>query len=365
VKIVVTGTRGIPNIMGGVETHCEELYPRLAQLGFDVTVMRRHWYAKDNLKEWNHVHIVDINAPKKKSIEAIVHTLRAVWKAKRMHADVLHIHALGPALVTPIARLLGLKVVFTHHGADYERDKWGATARLALKWGERLGVRYSNEVIAISQGISDMLKQKYGRGDCHLIRNGAPIPSPTDLPSYFSELGIERGQYILAMCRFVPEKKLEDLVKAYSLLKASGKAPKMRLVLAGDADFEDDYSRRLKEEARKCGAVLTGFVKGKQLHALLTGARCYVMPSSHEGLSIALLEAMGYGLPVIISDIEANREVGLDAASYYPLGDIRTLARKIETVCEQPPHPIHYDMTKYDWDIIARQVANVYQSLMK
>lgn len=38
-KIVVTGTRGIPNIMGGVETHCEELFPRIAKRGFDVTVI--------------------------------------------------------------------------------------------------------------------------------------------------------------------------------------------------------------------------------------------------------------------------------------------------------------------------------------
>lgn len=41
-KIVVTGTRGIPNIMGGVETHCEELFPRMAGMGFDVTVIYGH-----------------------------------------------------------------------------------------------------------------------------------------------------------------------------------------------------------------------------------------------------------------------------------------------------------------------------------
>ncbi|MCI6448475.1 MAG: glycosyl transferase family 1, partial [Prevotella sp.] len=46
-KIVVTGTRGIPNIMGGVETHCEELFPRVAQHGIDVTVIRRSNYVKD------------------------------------------------------------------------------------------------------------------------------------------------------------------------------------------------------------------------------------------------------------------------------------------------------------------------------
>ena len=51
-KIVVIGTRGIPNIMGGVETHCEELFPRIAARGFDVTVIRRSSYVRDSLTEW-------------------------------------------------------------------------------------------------------------------------------------------------------------------------------------------------------------------------------------------------------------------------------------------------------------------------
>ena len=43
-KIVVVGTRGIPDIQGGVETHCEELYPRLAAMGHDVTFVLRSCY---------------------------------------------------------------------------------------------------------------------------------------------------------------------------------------------------------------------------------------------------------------------------------------------------------------------------------
>ena len=81
-------------------------------------------------------------------------------------------------------------------------------------------------------------------------------------------------------------------------------------MLAGDTDFEDEYSRALKREARENGVILTGFVKGKKLHSLLTNARCYVLPSSHEGLPIALLEAMSYRLPVIVSDIPPIKKWG-------------------------------------------------------
>lgn len=82
-KIVVTGTRGIPGIMGGVETHCEELFPRIARKGFDVTVIRRKSYVHDTLRQYEGITLVDLATPKKKSFEAIVHTFRAVLEAKK------------------------------------------------------------------------------------------------------------------------------------------------------------------------------------------------------------------------------------------------------------------------------------------
>lgn len=175
-KIVVTGTRGIPGIMGGVETHCEELFPRIARKGFDVTVIRRKSYVHDTLRQYEGITLVDLETPKKKSLEAIVHTFRAVLKAKKLKADIIHIHAVGPALLTPVARLLGLKVVFTHHGPDYDRDKWGAAAKTALRLGEMMGTRFANEVIVISNVINDILSRKYHRKECHLITTGFRLP---------------------------------------------------------------------------------------------------------------------------------------------------------------------------------------------
>ena len=102
-KIVVTGTRGIPNIMGGVETHCEELFPRIVSLGFDVTLIRRSNYVHDDLNEWKGVKLVTLPSPKKKSFEAIIHTFRAINRAKKLGANVLHVHAIGPALLVPYA----------------------------------------------------------------------------------------------------------------------------------------------------------------------------------------------------------------------------------------------------------------------
>lgn len=364
-KIVVTGTRGIPNIMGGVETHCEELFPRIVLYGHEVTVIRRDCYVHDSLSEWKGVNLIDIEAPKKKSFEAIVHTFRAINKAKKLGADVLHIHAIGPALLTPYAKLLGMKVVFTHHGPDYDRDKWGFTAKTMLKLGESMGCRYADHVIVISDVIKNLIAKRCGRTrNVHLIYNGVPKPEICHEPEYFKELGIEEGKYILGMCRFVPEKHLHDLVEAYARLKVQKRIPDdIKLVLAGDTDFEDDYSLHLKKMARENGVVLTGFIRGTRLHSLLTNALCYSLPSSHEGLPIALLEAMSYRLPVITSSIPANLEVGLDASCYHEVGDVDTLASKIESIVNLPLQRIDYDMGKYDWNHIAEQVNNVYREL--
>ena len=357
-KIYVTGTRGIPGIMGGVETHCENLFPRIAAMGADVTLVRRTSYVQDSLARWQGVNLVDVPAPRRKAFEAIVHTFRAVNLAARSKADIIHINAVGPALVVPYAKLRGLKVVFTHHGPDYDRDKWGRAAKAMLRLGERWGCKYADEVIVISEVIQTIVREKYGRTErVHLIPNGVPAPEICDFPEYFAELGIEKGRYVLGMSRFVPEKRLHELVEAFKKSGAKG----FKLVLAGDADFEDEYSRRLKADAAAAGAVLTGFVKGRKLHSLLSGAALYVLPSSHEGLPIALLEAMSYGLPAVVSDIPANLEVGLPEGNYFHLGDVEALARKIDGYA-LAGHT-EYDMARYDWGSIAARTFEIYRGL--
>lgn len=368
-KIVVTGTRGIPNVMGGVETHCEELFPRIAERGADVTVIRRNSYVHDGLKEWNGVKLIDVNTPKKKSFEAIIHTFRAINKAKKLGADILHIHAIGPALLVPYAKMRGMKVVFTHHGPDYDRDKWGLVAKAILKLGERMGCMFADEVIVISGVIKNLIARKYGRTEhVHLIYNGVSEPEICDYPEYFQELGIEKGKYILGMCRFVPEKNLHHLVEAMIKVKkqrspdeSKCKFSDIKLVLAGDTDFEDAYSLGLKEMARKNGVVLTGFIKGRKLHSLLTNCRCYCLPSSHEGLPIALLEAMSYGVKVLVSDIPANLEVGLPKEDFFHCGDVDELVGKLSSIIEQPLQHVDYDMSKYNWEQIADEIASVYE----
>lgn len=360
-RIAVTGTRGIPHILGGVETHCEALFPRIAARGYDITVVRRKNYATDRLPSYKGVRLVDIASPRSKALEAIVHTFRAIHAAKfKLKADVLHVHAVGPALAIPYAKLLGMKVVFTNHGPDYERKKWSRPARWMLRLGEALGVRFADEVIVISKVIDNILRTRYGRQDAHLIYNGISQPDADEDLGYLHSLGVEPRKYILATGRFVPEKNFDRLIRAFT---AVGDKKDYRLVIAGDANIEDVHSMELKQLARANNVVLTGFVKGDKLHTLLNNASAFTLPSSHEGLPISLLEAMSYRLPAIVSDIPANREVNLANENYFPVDRESELTEKLQQHILQGFRPVHHDMQHYNWDEIATQTIEVYRRL--
>lgn len=363
-KVVVIGTRGIPNIQGGVETHCEELYPRLVELGCDVTIMRRSCYVtqENRIRDYKGVSLLDIFAPHKKSLEAIVHSFWSVLKARRLNPDLIHVHAIGPGLCIPFARLLGLKVVSTNHGPDYDRKKWGKLAKLMLKLGEWCQARFSNEVIVISQVIAGIMNDKYGRSDTNLIFNGVSNFNKSTSVEYIETLGLSSKKYVLALGRFVEEKGFHHLIEAWT--KINDKRG-FELVIAGDADHEDEYSRKLKELANKHGVKLTGFIKGGKLNEILTHAGLFVLPSSHEGLPISLLEAMSYNIDALVSDIPANKIPSLRAEDFFCCGDVNNLAEGIRKKINSLKLNRMYDLTPYNWDIIAKQTKEVYRKILK
>ena len=363
-KIVVTGTRGIPGIQGGVETHCQELYPLIADEQHEIIVVRRPNYAMDrSVQIYKQVTIKDISAPRSKHLEAFVHTFKAVIYARKVKADIVHIHAVGPALMTPVARLLGMKVVMTHHGPDYDRDKWGRFAKWILRMGERAGVYYANHIIVISEYIRQIIYHQYSaKRNITLIHNGVNVPTRVVGTEYLESLDLTEYGYVLAVGRFVKEKNLDQLVEAFTQLSS----PSMKLVIAGDADFQDEYAQKLKEVCRKEKNIcLTGFIKGDKLAQLYTYAKVFVLPSTHEGLPIALLEAMSYGCPVLASDIPANKEIGLPDECYFRSGDfsnlLHTLKEKIEI---SQSKRITYDLSFYSWHHIAQQTKEIYDSLI-
>lgn len=365
--IAFLGLRGFPDVQGGVETHCAHLCPLLVEMGCEVTVLARAGYQlPEYLAGWCGVKFRPIWTPRSKGAEAIVHTLLGVLYAGLwLRPDVLHIQAIGPALMAPLARLLGLRVVVTHHGPDYDRQKWGRLAKWVLRTGEAAGMRFANARIVISRTIRDLVQSKYRLGS-ELIPNGVTLPELPETTGVLDQFGLAPGKYVLLVSRLVPEKRHLDLVHAFAQAQLSG----WKLALVGGSDHPDDYSRAVEEATRRTsGVVATGFQSGLALRELYAHAGVFVLPSSHEGLPIALLEALSYGLPVIASDIPANLEVGLPEDGYFPLGDVEALASRLQDQVGREEAPSvraarrEWVVSRYDWQVIARQTLGVYRQV--
>lgn len=363
--VMVLGLRGFPGIQGGVETHAEHLYPKLRDLGCDIEILVRSPYWSHSKRGVPGIRFKSLWSPSSNGAEAFVHSLLGVLYAGWRRPDVLHIHAIGPALFSPLAKLLGLKVVVTHHGPDYDREKWNRIAKAVLRLGERMGMQFANERIAISQTIRQLVKRKFGC-ESQCIPNGVAIPEEAQECGAIAEFGFQPDRYVLTVSRIVPEKRHLDLISAFSRAELKD----WKLALVGDLAANDEYVRKvIAMAADNPNVVLTGFQTGDTLRQLYANAGVFALPSTHEGLPIALLEALSFGLPAIASDIPANLEVGLPDNQYFPVGDVSCLSSRLRTIALKKRDSDYRDSvrewvhSKYDWDAIAQSTLNVYQSI--
>lgn len=364
--VYVFGLRGIPNVQGGVEKHCEELYPRLAGMGVNVTVFTRRPHVPPGpaVTQWNRVRLRNLWSPRQPGFEAFVHSLLAAVCCVVQRPSLVHVHNMGPGLMIPLLRAFQLRVVLTYHSIDYQHSKWGIFARALLRLGECLSVRFADQVIVLSGNTKDYLAERSSRQDTAVVPNGIGVADMVAPGKTLLRYGLVRNGYIFTAARITPEKGLHDLVKAYQSLDNPG----CKLVIAGDADHPTPYSDSLKHAASRVpGIVLTGYIHGRPLAELFSNAALFVLPSHSEGLPIALLEALGYGLSALASDIPANREVGLGEDRYFPAGDPQALAAKLECWMRKGPLPqeerrqqIGAVRRRYNWDSVAEQVLEVY-----
>ncbi|MCA9408430.1 MAG: glycosyltransferase family 4 protein [Candidatus Omnitrophica bacterium] len=370
-KIVVIGTRGFPNVQGGVESHCEHLYPNIVLHGGDVTVIGRKPYLSPQVTEYKKVKIVHKECTTNKYLEAISHTFSGVFEAKKLNADILHIHAIGPSIMTLVAKLMGLKVVVTNHGPDYVRSKWNLFAKIILKLGEFFGSKMANEVICISNPIAESIEKKYKR-NVNVIPNGVIIEDRVESKEFLKKHHLTDHKYILCVGRLVPEKGFHDLIDAFNrITNGQDQLNSWKLVVVGDADHEGKYSLELKDKAKQNpNVILTGTLKGQALREVFSHAGLFVLPSYHEGLPIVLLEAMSFGLSCIVSDIPANRNVGLSEDRHFKAGDIEALAAKIKKYMSvefsesESKAQIEMIRQNYDWDHIAEKTVDVYNAVL-
>ena len=347
-RISVVGLRGFPLVQGGIETHCEHLYTKLANRDLEINIYGRMPYFKKKIDEEN-LKIIYLPCLRSQHLETFSYMIAAFFHILFNKPYIVHIHGIGPAFFAPMFRLIGCKVVLTHHGADYKRGKWGFFAKKILRLCEKMGIAFSNRIVVLNKSCPISLNKK-----------SVVIPNGVDLPE---QKNIDSGKYIFAIGRFVKEKGFHDLLAALSHLDTPAAC-----AIAGKPDHHSKYSQSLIEKAKELKVELPGFVQGEAKEKLFVECGLFVIPSHHEGLPFALLEAMSYNCRILASDIPEHREIGLPEECYFPVGDVDALAKCLNNRMNSISSGGIIDYTEilmenYSWDKIAKQTLEVYSAI--
>ncbi len=361
-RVAFVGGRGVVSKYSGIENYYEEVGKHVARMGHEITIYCRTYFTPA-ISEHNGIRVVRLPTIRSKHLETLVHTFLSTAHALTEHYDVVHYHALGPALFSFIPRLFGTKTAVTVQGLDWQRKKWGPLAAAVLRLGERASVKFPNATMVVSKALQQRYREAHGV-EALYVPNGGVLRECRE-PHEISRWGLDPGEYILFLGRFSPEKGCHLLIEAFEMLKTD-----VKLVMAGASSYCDDYSQSLRSHANDRLRMLD-WVSGDTLDELLTNAMIFVLPSDLEGLSLALLDAMGAGLCVVTSDVPENCEVVDGAGFTFQRGNASDLAERLRFLISNPAvreaagkAAKRRIREQYQWHRIAADIEAAYMNIM-
>jgi glycosyltransferase involved in cell wall biosynthesis len=361
-KIAMIGQKGIPATYGGIERHVEEIGARLVARGHEVRVYTRSHYT-EHTGPHRGIECVARPSLHTKHFDTPTHSLISSLDVLLKRVDLVHYHALGPSALAWLPRVFGIPTVVTLHGLDWEREKWGPMATYLLRHCEYPAIHCPDRTIAVSKTLQRYFEDKYLIRPIY-IPNGVNPPVRQSAEA-LARWGLGPGDYFLFVGRLTPEKGAHLLIEAYERLK-----PGRKLVIAGGSAFTDTYVEELRAAAGD-NVIFTGYVHGEDLEALWSHAYAVTLPSTLEGLSIALLEAVSYGRCVLISDIPENLEVVEDAAPAFHSKDVDDLVRALGELDQDPDRVRFFEREvteriahRFTWDTVVGQLEALYAEVL-
>jgi len=351
--VFVVGTRGIPDVEGGAEKNAERLFPLIVQRGWRVIVGG----LRPNIKTPTYRGVELWAAPTSNLLKTdkLLYYVRAVLHAIKLKPDIVHFQELGSAIFLFFYKLLGCRIVVRYGSADYLLPKWGLIGRLGFRLAE-YQLRFADAVIVVTPALADRLKERGVRNNVHVIANAI------DARSEFEEGHVPevKRPYILAVGRVTIQKNFHRLIEGFRIF--ADRHPDVTLVIAGGIDDERYVNAEIVPLLDDRVEML-GRLPRSAMGGLYERASLYVNSSIHEGSSNAVLEAVSWNCPILLSDIPENRDFGLDNDNYFAAEDPVAVAEALGRAYENQdayrtpkgPFPV--------WEDVAWETDRIYTML--
>lgn len=368
-RIVFIGGRGI-HILGGIENYMLNLTKELTKLGHECIV----WCESDHHEEemLEGVRVIYHPGPKSNLICkpwcGLKATLRTVFGLRGV--DFIHYNAWPPSLWCWIPRMMGIPSCMEGHGLEWQRSKYSPKAQKVMKAMEGFTAKLNQHLVMCSEGQVLYFKSEYGK-DSVCIPGAVTLPDLTsdNNSDVLERFCLESKRYFLFMGRLVQDKNPDFLIRAFMRAKTQG----YKLVIAGSNDAMPEYVAMLHNlGSDSADIVFTGAVYAEDKAKLLQNAYCFCLPSTIEGLSIVMMEAASYHLPVIASNIDANKEFLGDDAVYVRPENESDLVKALEYAETNPEdmnkqQQVNYQkiLDNYTWDKVAKKYEDYLKTVVK
>lgn len=367
-KIAFIGGRDIHKL-GGIENYMYNLATQLVKMGHEPIV-----FCESDHNGEERLNGFRVIYRKGSSNPIFAKPILGVKNTKEIlkivpDVDLIHYNGWPPSIAGILARRKGILTVMQGHGFGWKRTKYPWAIRKVIQILNYLVIKFNTNLIMCSKEQTKYYESKF--------KKPAPtVPTAINPPDLSScpnsdipvKFNIASGKFFLFIARLVQDKNPDYLIKAFNNIDAKN----YKLVIAGNNPSLPKYVEHLHDLAKgNPNIIFTDAVYGQDKDWLFKNAFAFCLPSSIEGLAISLLEAMSYRLPIIASNIVANKEVlDDDKALWVHPENTKDLSSSLQKIINQPDilkESVEYNYNKvaniYTWEKVAKKYISIVSSL--
>ncbi|MDF2943016.1 MAG: glycosyl transferase, group 1 [Herbinix sp.] len=264
----------------------------------------------------------------KKLLYFIQAYIKIVWSLITFKPDLLHIHMSYKGsfqrkyMIHKLCKRFGRKDIIHLHGSEFKKYYEESRNKTKSKIKELL--RDCDSMMVLGEEWDTQVKGIEPAAKTVVVRNAVKIPSETvEWCNDFCQ--------VLFLGVLTKRKGVHDLLDAVAMLEKQGALNKIKFVIAGSGVEEEALKKKCSEMQLEGYVEFLGWTAGKKKIELLKHSQVLVLPSYNEGLPIAILEAISFGLPVISTRVGDISSSVIDCENGYLItpGDVSSLATMI------------------------------------